>query len=105
MSNIFAPQINYKTPREVRRVRWRFLNALAAGETISSITSVEASSDDPDAGTMTLSGQAIDSGSTTVSALAAGGTDRVDYVLSCLVATSAGQTVELKGIMRVRSQD
>jgi hypothetical protein len=105
MSNVFAPQINYKTSRETRRVRWRFANALASGETITAITLVESSCDDPDAGAITLSGEVIDSGSLTVSALAAGGTDRCDYVLSCVAATSAGQAIELKGIMRVRNQD
>lgn len=105
MSRIFAAQINYKTPREIRRVRWRFANALAAGEIITGITAVESASDDPDAGAITISGQAIDSGSLATSALVSGGTDRCDYVLSCFVTTSLGQSVELKGQMRVRNQD
>jgi len=90
----YVPSV-IKQPAESRLFTMEFAALLATGETLAGVTSV---TDDP-TGTLTLTGETY-SGSQ-ASVRIAGGTDGVTYKITFVVTTSAGNTLEAEGLLKV----
>lgn len=85
-----------KQPGESRLYEFDFSPLLAAGEVLTGVTSVTVTPDG-----LTLSGSAAYSGAT-VQQRIAGGTTGTRYVVTVVVTTSLGNTLEVEGILQVR---
>lgn len=85
-----------KQPSESRQFSMDFSALLAPGESISSVTSVTALP----AG-LTLSGAPVSSGAIATQRIA-GGTNAIRYVVTYVVLTSLGNTLEGEGILQVK---
>jgi hypothetical protein len=91
-----APEIVYKDADEVRIVSFDFTDDLNASATISTIVSVVAAPAGPTFANNSIVGSAVNTKVT-------GGTNATDYTVTCTITTSDGETLELSGILRVRS--
>lgn len=92
-----STQTLIKQPSESRLYSMEFAPNLAPGETISSVTSVTA---DPSTG-IDITAVPVASG-TQAQQRIAGGTDGVQYKITFVVETSAGNTLEGEGYLTVR---
>jgi hypothetical protein len=93
-----APEIVYKDADEVRVVTFDFTNDLNTSATISTIVSIVAS---PALGAPTFANNSIVGSG--VNTKVSGGSNATDYTVVCTITTSDGETLELSGILRVRS--
>ena len=100
-------QTTEKQVAEVVIVQFDFSPDMASDETLSSVSPITAENLGEVSGSadVTISGSAISTVSTQVAqCLVSGGTDRERYKLTAVVVTSAGQTLEAEGYMRVRNR-
>lgn len=93
-----------KQVAEVVVMQFDFAADMAEGETISTVSSVTpvnqgevGGSSNVSCGSNTASGQIAQT-------LVSGGTNLELYKITCIVTTSAGQTLETEGFMRVRNK-
>ena len=99
-----ADQRLCKQPAENRKFEMDFTNVLGASEAITSITSIESEKVGGYASDLSITNQAIESGSKKVSMFIADGTLGNTYRLEVLVATDASQTLEGDGVLYVTDQ-
>lgn len=90
-----APSL-VKQPSESRIFSMDFAGLMAAGETITSVSSVTATPNG-----LTLAGSPAASGQVATQRIA-GGTSGHKYVVTFIVTTSLGNTLEGEGILQVR---
>ena len=99
-----ADQRLCKQPAENRKFEMDFTNVLGASEAITSITSIESEKVGGYASDLSITNQAIESGSKKVSMFIADGTLGNTYRVEVLVATDASQTIEGDGVLYVTDQ-
>lgn len=93
-----------KQPGEERILAFEFVDALATGATLSSITSVTPTSQGLVSGsTLITLGTAVIDG-TDVKVLVSGGTDKEAYQITCLVVDSEGQLLDADAILNVLAE-
>lgn len=95
-------QIPPKLVGETATVRFDFISRLAVGETISTKSVVATVYTGVDATPSAVISGAASSSGTVVSQLVTGGVAGVIYQLVCTITTSAGQTLQLAGLLVVR---
>ena len=86
-----------KQPAENRLFDFDFAGKMRTGETISTVVSVVAAPSGLTVGATAFSGQVAQ-------VRLSGGTDQTEYILTCKVTTSAGNTLELDGLLWVEDQ-
>ena len=99
-----ADQRLCKQPAENRKFEMDFTNVLGSSEAITSITSIESEKVGGYASDLSITNQAIESGSKKVSMFIADGTLGNTYRVEVLVATDASQTIEGDGVLYVTDQ-
>ena len=99
-----ADQRLCKQPAENRKFEMDFTNVLGSSEAITSITSIESEKVGGYASDLSITNQAIESGSKKVSMFIADGTLGYTYRVEVLVATDASQTLEGDGVLYVTDQ-
>ena len=99
-----ADQRLCKQPAENRKFEMDFTNVLGSSEAITSITSIESEKVGGYASDLSITNQAIESGSKKVSMFIASGTLGNTYRVEVLVATDASQTLEGDGVLYVTDQ-
>ena len=99
-----ADQRLCKQPAENRKFEMDFTNVLGSSEAITSITSIESEKVGGYASDLSITNQAIESGSKKVSMFIADGTLGNTYRVEVLVATDASQTLEGDGVLYVTDQ-
>jgi hypothetical protein len=96
-----SPQFDPKRTTEDVKLTFDFVNLLASGETISTASTTAIVHKGTDASpSAIISGAAAISG-TRVTQLVIDGTDGVTYCLICQITTSAGQTLDGVGTLKV----
>ena len=95
-----ASQLLEKQPSEVRNYTMDFTNLLGTSETISSTPTVTAVIADGSASDLGIS--SVTYGTGLVNFDVASGTDGNNYIVTVLLSTSAGNTLEGDGPLRVR---
>lgn len=93
-----------KQPAESRLYDFDFTLKLVNGATVVSVTSIIATKLDKVAGSTNVTVNQIASSTSRAQCRISDGTDKEDYKLTALVVDSAGNTLELDGILQVRAE-
>lgn len=92
-----SPEICEKTASETdKKFTLNFTDHLNSGATVSAVSSITASPSG-----LTFANNTVSSPYVTTKV--SGGTNGVDYVVTAVVTTSDGETLEESGLLRVRS--
>lgn len=92
-----AVETLYKQPTESRVYTMDFSPNMVTGETISSVTSFTVSPSGLTSNTATPNGQEVNF-------RLSGGTANTQYKITCVVATSLGNTLEMEGYLLVEDK-
>ena len=98
-----SPQTTEKQVAEAVIQQFDFSSDMSAGETIISVVSVVSDNQNLVGGSANLTTGSNSAGGTVAQSLVSGGTHLEKYKLTCIVTTSAGQTLETEGFMWVRN--
>lgn len=85
-------------------MQFDFAADMAEGETITGVTSVTPVNQGEVGGSSNVSCGSNSASGQIAQTIVSGGTNLELYKISCLVVTSAGQTLETEGFMRVRNK-
>lgn len=97
-----TPQATQKQVAEAVIVQFDFSAAMALSETITSVAFVTSENQNLVGGSSNLTTGSNSAAGAIAQSLVSGGTDLEKYKLTCIVTTSAGQTLETEGFMWVR---
>ena len=107
MSAVFPAEAHVKGVGEVRTVPFNYSNfpEILGGDTLSSAT-VTGNPGGLTVGSASVSAAVVDGIpiGQAILAVVSGGTDGVDYALTCLATTAAGSVLEVRGVLSVSDE-